>query len=155
MAFILLSLSMALSSLVGLFAGCWWMYKVTMKCFTTVLHDASVQLWFQCTLVMSGYGNIFILWALCEGNPLVTHQIPLQRASNAVLWCFLHCYLEQAFEQIVNYLVIVLKCLNSWSCDITVPKIDCFIAVCCHWSWSHCKKHLLYICCFVITYPMK
>ena len=34
------------------------------------------------------------LLAICEGNPLITGWLFLQRASNTDLWCFSYCYPE-------------------------------------------------------------
>ena len=46
------------------------------------------------------------LLALCEENPPVTGGFPSQRVSDAELWYFLGCPLEQAVEQRVELLVI-------------------------------------------------
>ena len=53
-----------------------------------------------------GMEMLSVLLALCEGNPLVTGGFPSQRASNAQLWSFLFCKLEQAVEQTMELTVI-------------------------------------------------
>ena len=72
--------------------------------------------WTKGNMMTSSYGNIFHITGLCEGNPPVTsgfpsstgdQWIPLTKAYDTELWCFLWSVLEQTVEQTVEMPVIL------------------------------------------------
>ena len=64
----------------------------------------------------ASYARGLAVPALCAENPPVTCRFTSKRASDTQVWCFLHCWIEQAFGKNCCRWVEML----CHSCDITV-----------------------------------
>ena len=85
------------------------------------------------------------LLALCEGNPIVTRWIPLIKATDAELWCFLWSAPEPTVEQTFKTPVIWDPLRSLWrhcneSFHSLVPMYEILYAVVCTLCWRHSSK---------------
>ena len=75
-----------------------WRQKNCLRCATCALCHHDISWWRHQIETFSA------LLAICEGNPPVTGNrwIPLTKASDAELWCFLRSALEQTVDQTIE-----------------------------------------------------